>query len=73
MIFSILIVDGCSPVGCVLTQLLKKWGSFITATSNIRSVPVIQALGNYFALDILLYYLHIHAKRTFALNFHCFH
>lgn len=42
---SVLITDGCSPVGCVLTQLLKKWGAFVTATCNIRSVPVIQALG----------------------------
>lgn len=43
--FSVLVTDGCSPVGCVLTQLLKKWGAFVTATCNIRSVPVIQALG----------------------------
>lgn len=44
-VVSVLVTDGCSPVGCVLTQLLKKWGAFVTATCNIRSVPVIQALG----------------------------
>ncbi|XP_031628018.1 reticulon-4-interacting protein 1, mitochondrial-like isoform X2 [Contarinia nasturtii] len=41
----VLVSDGCSPVGCVLTQLLKKWGAYVTATCNVRSVPVIQALG----------------------------
>lgn len=41
----IFVQDGCSPVGCVLTQLTKKWGAFITATCNVRSVPVIKALG----------------------------
>lgn len=43
--YRVLVFDGCSPVGCVLTQLLKKWGAFVTATCNIRSVPVISALG----------------------------
>lgn len=43
----ILVQDGCSPVGCVLTQLLKKWGAFVTATCNVRSVPVIKALGEF--------------------------
>lgn len=41
----VLIQDGCSPVGCVLTQLAKKWGAFVTSTCHIRSVPVIKALG----------------------------
>lgn len=41
----ILIQDGCTPVGCVLTQLTQKWGAFVTATCNMRSVPVIRALG----------------------------
>lgn len=43
--FRVLVQDGCSPVGCVLTQLVKKWGAFVTATCNVRSVPVIKALG----------------------------
>ncbi|XP_055704646.1 reticulon-4-interacting protein 1, mitochondrial-like isoform X2 [Phlebotomus papatasi] len=41
----ILVQDGCSPVGCVLTQLAKKWGATVTATCYVRSVPVIRALG----------------------------
>uniref|UniRef100_A0A1L8DZN5 Putative reticulon-4-interacting protein 1 mitochondrial n=1 Tax=Nyssomyia neivai TaxID=330878 RepID=A0A1L8DZN5_9DIPT len=41
----ILVQDGCSPVGCVLTQLMKKWGASVTATCYVRSVPVIRALG----------------------------
>ncbi|XP_059607478.1 reticulon-4-interacting protein 1, mitochondrial-like isoform X2 [Phlebotomus argentipes] len=41
----ILVQDGCSPVGCVLTQLTKKWGATVTATCYVRSVPVIRALG----------------------------
>lgn len=41
----IFVQDGCSPVGCVLTQLTKKWGANVTATCNVRSVPVIKALG----------------------------
>lgn len=43
----ILVQDGCSPVGCVLTQLTKKWGAYVTATCNVRSVPVIKALGKW--------------------------
>lgn len=41
----ILIEDGCSPVGCVLTQLTKKWGAYVTATCHSRSAPVVKALG----------------------------
>ncbi|XP_063708074.1 reticulon-4-interacting protein 1, mitochondrial-like [Culicoides brevitarsis] len=41
----ILIEDGCSPVGCVLTQLTKKWGAFVTTTCHSRSAPVVKALG----------------------------
>lgn len=48
----ILVQDGCSPVGCVLTQLTKKWGAkFVTATCNVRSLPVIKALGKSFCLS----------------------
>lgn len=31
----------------MLTQLVKKWGAYVTATCNVRSVPVIKALGNF--------------------------
>lgn len=41
----ILIEDGCSPVGCVLTQLTKKWGAHVTTTCHSRSAPVVKALG----------------------------
>lgn len=41
----ILIQDGCSPVGCVLTQLCKKWGARVTSTCHTRSAPVVNALG----------------------------
>lgn len=41
----ILIEEGCSPVGCVLTQLICKWGGHVTATCYVRSAPVIKALG----------------------------
>lgn len=41
----IFIQNGCSPVGCVLTQLTKKWGAFVTSSCHVRSVPVIRALG----------------------------
>ena len=44
----ILVQDGCSPVGCVLTQLTKKWGAYVTATCSDRSEPVIKALGEHF-------------------------
>lgn len=43
--YRIFIQDGCSPVGCVLTQLTKKWGAYVTSSCHIRSVPVIKALG----------------------------
>lgn len=41
----VLIQDGCSPVGCVLMQLCKHMGATITATCDVRSVPVVKALG----------------------------
>lgn len=41
----VLVQDGCSPVGCVLMQLCKHNGATITATCDVRSVPVVKALG----------------------------
>lgn len=44
----VLVQDGCSPVGCVLTQLCRKWGAAtVAATCSSRSVPVITALGEF--------------------------
>ncbi|KAG4068504.1 hypothetical protein HA402_004845 [Bradysia odoriphaga] len=41
----IFIQNGCSPVGCVITQLTRKWGANVTASCHVRSMPVIKALG----------------------------
>ncbi|KAL1501498.1 hypothetical protein ABEB36_006808 [Hypothenemus hampei] len=40
-----LIQDGCTPVGCVLIQLLKHWNAHITTTCFRRAIPVAKALG----------------------------
>ncbi|XP_066249497.1 reticulon-4-interacting protein 1, mitochondrial-like [Euwallacea similis] len=39
------IQDGCTPVGCVLIQLLNHWNAHITTTCYKRAVPVAKALG----------------------------
>ncbi|KAJ6647952.1 Reticulon-4-interacting protein 1, mitochondrial [Pseudolycoriella hygida] len=49
----VFIQNGCSPVGCVLAQLTKKWGAFVTSSCHIRSVPVIKALGKLRADDVI--------------------
>jgi NADPH:quinone reductase-like Zn-dependent oxidoreductase len=36
---------GCSPVGCILIQLARLWGTHVTAVTSLRGIPVIQALG----------------------------
>lgn len=41
----VLIQDGCSPVGCILTQLIKKWNGYVVVTCHQRSAPVVNALG----------------------------
>lgn len=41
----VLIQEGCSPVGCIITQLIKKWGGNVVVTSHQRSAPVANALG----------------------------
>lgn len=43
----VLIQDGCSPVGCILTQLIKKWGGIVVVTCHQRSAPVVNALGEF--------------------------
>lgn len=48
----ILVIGGCTPVGCVLIQILKHWNSHITATCTRRAIPVAKALG---ANDIINY------------------
>lgn len=51
LIFRILVQGGCSPVGCVLTQLLSQWKASVTVTCYKRAVPVAKALG---ASDIIV-------------------
>lgn len=41
----ILVQEGCSPVGCVISQLTKKWGAHVAATCYFKSAPVSTALG----------------------------
>lgn len=36
---------GCTPIGCVLIQILTHWGAIVTTTCHKRAVPVAQALG----------------------------
>ncbi|XP_063918806.1 reticulon-4-interacting protein 1, mitochondrial-like [Zophobas morio] len=40
-----LVLDGCTPVGSVLIQILKHWKANITTSCTKRSVPVAKALG----------------------------
>lgn len=44
----VLIQDGCSPVGCILMQLIKKWGGHLVVTCHQRSSPVVNALGEFY-------------------------
>ncbi|RZB89843.1 reticulon-4-interacting protein 1 -like, mitochondrial-like [Asbolus verrucosus] len=46
-----LIFGGCTPVGCVLIQILIYWKANVTATCNKRAVPVVKALG---ANDVII-------------------
>ncbi|XP_074037321.1 reticulon-4-interacting protein 1, mitochondrial isoform X2 [Leptinotarsa decemlineata] len=41
----VLVQGGCTPVGCVLIQLLNHWQAEVTATCYQRAVPVVKALG----------------------------
>lgn len=43
--FRILIHNGCTPVGCVLIQVLKLWEADTTTTCYKRAIPVARALG----------------------------
>jgi len=47
----VLIQDGCSPVGTILTQLVKKWGGYVVVTCHQRSAPVVNALGELIKCD----------------------
>ncbi|KAJ8975536.1 hypothetical protein NQ317_003878, partial [Molorchus minor] len=47
----VLVHGGCTPVGCVLLQLLKHWKATVVTTCYKKAVPVVQALG---ASDIII-------------------
>ncbi|XP_057654664.1 reticulon-4-interacting protein 1, mitochondrial-like isoform X1 [Diorhabda carinulata] len=49
----VLVEGGCTPVGCVLVQLLSQWKASVTATCYKRALPVVKALG---ATDIIVLY-----------------
>lgn len=41
----VFINGGCTPVGCILIQILKMWHAHITTTCFKRALPVAKALG----------------------------
>lgn len=43
--FRILVHNGCTPVGCVLIQVLNLWGADVTTICYKRAIPVAKALG----------------------------
>ncbi|XP_044744976.1 reticulon-4-interacting protein 1, mitochondrial-like [Coccinella septempunctata] len=47
----VLIHGSCTPVGCILIQILKYWGADVSSTCNKRALPVALALG---AEDIII-------------------
>jgi reticulon-4-interacting protein 1, mitochondrial len=59
----VLIQDGCSPVGCILTQLIKKWGGFVVVTCHQRSAPVVNALGELKFADLFAILFHLTFNR----------
>lgn len=40
-----LIYGGSTPVGCILIQLIKLWGGYVTAVCKLEAVKVLNALG----------------------------
>ncbi|XP_033209573.1 reticulon-4-interacting protein 1, mitochondrial-like [Belonocnema kinseyi] len=41
----VLIYGGSTPVGCILTQLIKLWGGFVVSACGPHAIPVSRALG----------------------------
>ncbi|XP_051168505.1 reticulon-4-interacting protein 1, mitochondrial-like [Leptopilina boulardi] len=41
----VLIFGGSTPVGCILTQLIKLWGGYVVSACRPHAVPVTRALG----------------------------
>lgn len=36
----------CSPIGCVVIQILKLWGAIITSSSSTRAAPIAAVMGS---------------------------
>lgn len=49
--YRIFLNGACTPVGCILLQILKIWGAELTTSCYKRSVPVAKALG---ATDLIV-------------------
>lgn len=43
--YSVFIYGGSTPIGCILTQLIKLWGGHVTVTCREQAVPVMKTLG----------------------------
>ncbi|EFN89830.1 reticulon-4-interacting protein 1 homolog, mitochondrial [Harpegnathos saltator] len=41
----VFIYGGCSPIGCILTQLIKLWGGYVITTCKKKAVPVMETIG----------------------------
>ncbi|XP_029175123.1 reticulon-4-interacting protein 1 homolog, mitochondrial-like isoform X2 [Nylanderia fulva] len=41
----VLIYGGSTPIGCILTQLVKLWGGYIVTICKINAEPIMKALG----------------------------
>lgn len=47
-----LIQGGCTPVGCILIQLLKHWKAHVVTTCYTRALPIAKALGAHEIITI---------------------
>ncbi|XP_014478782.1 PREDICTED: reticulon-4-interacting protein 1 homolog, mitochondrial-like [Dinoponera quadriceps] len=42
---TVFIYGGCTPIGCILTQLIKLWGGYVLTTCRRKAKPVMKTLG----------------------------
>lgn len=43
--YRVLIYGGNTPVGCILTQLIKLWGGYVVTACRLNAIPISKALG----------------------------
>jgi len=43
--YRVLVFGGSTPIGCILTQLIKLWGGYVVSACRTDAVPVMKALG----------------------------